>query len=279
MSDPVPAIAEGAATGETAEIFADIRRVLGVEVVNLIWRHLATIPDALPWAWRTLRPAYLGGTIVAEATSLHAGLVLPLLPRFPPEVFAVLDLADGDLATIRNILAAYDRTNVMAAVALTALLNRLDRPMTAVATAGPPFDTGPSPEPFPSIPLPALPNVADLPKTTANLVFLLNRLGTRRQDAVLASMYRHLSYWPGYLALAWAAIAPFDANGSLERSIADTAFKAQARAEHLSSLLPGPPSPTLVPAIRSAVEPFVGDAIIKMVVICAMLRKATAAPE
>jgi hypothetical protein len=278
MSDPVPAIAEAAATGETAEIFADIRRVLGVEVVNLIWRHLATFPDALPWAWRSLRPAYLGGTVVAEAAALHGELVLPPLPRFPPEVFAALDLADSDLDSIRNILAAYDRTNAMAAVALTALLNRLDQPRTAVTAAGPPFDTGPSPEPFPSIPLPALPNVADLPKTTADLVVLLNRLGTRRQNAVLASMYRHLAYWPGYLALVWAAIAPFDASGLLERSIADAASKAQARAERLSSRLPAPPSPMLVPVIRSAVEPFADDAIIKMVVICAMLRKATGAP-
>jgi hypothetical protein len=45
MSDPVPAIAEASATGAVAEIFADIHTVLGVEVVNLIWRHLATIPD------------------------------------------------------------------------------------------------------------------------------------------------------------------------------------------------------------------------------------------
>ena len=43
MSDPVPAITEAAATGETAAIFADIRQVLGVDVVNLIWRHLATM--------------------------------------------------------------------------------------------------------------------------------------------------------------------------------------------------------------------------------------------
>ena len=34
MSDPVPAIAEASATGAVAEIFADIRTVLGVEVVN-----------------------------------------------------------------------------------------------------------------------------------------------------------------------------------------------------------------------------------------------------
>ena len=51
MSDPVPAVTEAAATGETAAIFADIRQVLGVDVVNLIWRHLATIEGALPWAW------------------------------------------------------------------------------------------------------------------------------------------------------------------------------------------------------------------------------------
>ena len=49
--NPVPAVTEAAAIGDIAEIFADIRRVLGVGVVNLIWRHLATIPGALPWAW------------------------------------------------------------------------------------------------------------------------------------------------------------------------------------------------------------------------------------
>ena len=55
MSDPVPAITEVAATGETAAILADIRQVLGVDVANLIWRHLATIDDALPRTWRMLR--------------------------------------------------------------------------------------------------------------------------------------------------------------------------------------------------------------------------------
>jgi hypothetical protein len=277
MSDPVSAITEAAATGEIAEIFGDIRRVLGVEVVNLIWRHLATIPDALPWAWGILRPAYLDGTIAAEAATLHAELALPPVPRFRREVFAALDLADGDLCTIRNILAAYDRTNVMAAVALSALLNGLDQ-SSAAAPGAPHDEPGRSPGPFPSIPLPALPNVAELSKATGDLVLLLNRFGTRRQDAVLASMYRHLAYWPGYLALVWGAIAPVDADGSLERSIARAATQARTCAERFSSRLPGPPSPTLAAAIRCAVEPFVGDAIVKMVVICALLRKATAAP-
>ena len=63
MSDNIAAIVEAGATGETATIFADIRDVLGVGVVNLVWRHLATIPEALPWSWAILRPLYLDGTI------------------------------------------------------------------------------------------------------------------------------------------------------------------------------------------------------------------------
>jgi hypothetical protein len=276
MSDPVPAIAEAAATGETVEIFDDIRRVLGVEVVNLIWRHLATIPGALPWTWVSLRPGYIDGTIVAEAAALHAELALPPLARFPRELFAALSLTEADLGAIHNILAAYDRTNAMAAVALSALLSRLGESSALVAAASH-DEPGDSSESLPAIPLPALPNVAALPKATADLVLLLNRLGTRRQDAVLASMYRHLAYWPAYLALIWGAIAPLDADGSLERSIAQVKAQARTRAERFSSRLPGPPSPKLAVAIRSAVEPFVGDAIVKMIVICALLRKATPA--
>ena len=79
---PVPAITEAAAIGETTAIFADIRQVLGVDVVNLIWRHLATIDGALPWAWGTLRPLYVDGSVISEATALHKALALPPMPRF-----------------------------------------------------------------------------------------------------------------------------------------------------------------------------------------------------
>src|SRR6185436_3814972 len=55
MSDRFPAVAEAAATGETAALFADIRATVGVRVVNLVWRHLATIDGALPWAWAAVK--------------------------------------------------------------------------------------------------------------------------------------------------------------------------------------------------------------------------------
>jgi hypothetical protein len=273
MNDPVPAVSEAAATAEIAEIFADIRGVLGVEVVNLIWRHLATIPGALPWAWGILRPLYADGTIAAEARALHVRLTLPQLPPFPPELLAAVDLASGDIATIGSILAAYDRTNAMALIALCSVLRRLDGQALGVVPASNP---APSPEPLPSILLPPLPSLSELPPPVADLVLTLNRLGTRREKPILASMYRHLAYWPAYLGLSWVLIAPLDADGSLDRAIADALVTAQTQAARLTPRLYGPPlDATAGNLMVSAVEPFAGDVIAKMVVICALLRAAT----
>ena len=273
MSDPVPAVTEAAATGETARMFADIRRVLGVEVVNLIWRHLATIPGGLSWAWGMLRPLYADGTIAAEAQALHRRLALPQLPPFPPELLAAVDLAGGDISMIRNILAAYDRTNAMALIALSTLLCRLDGHVSYTEGLG---KAGPLAELPSSIPLPPLPSLTELPEPVANLVMTLNWLGTRREHPVLASMYRHLAYWPAYLALSWALIAPLDTDGSLDRAIAEASVEAQARAAGLASRLHAPQLDLSTgAAIRSAIEPFAGDVIAKMVVICTLLRTAT----
>jgi len=89
VSDPFPAVAEAAATGETAELFADIRATVGVRVVNLVWRHLATFDGALPWAWTAVKPLYqrgiadqadLAGDVLVEVIGVERS-VDDLLPR------------------------------------------------------------------------------------------------------------------------------------------------------------------------------------------------------
>jgi hypothetical protein len=41
--ESVPSILEADARGDIADIFADVRKVLGTSVVNLIWHNLATL--------------------------------------------------------------------------------------------------------------------------------------------------------------------------------------------------------------------------------------------
>lgn len=275
MKDPIPAIAEASATGNTATIFADIREVLGVPIVNLVWRHLATIDGALPWSWSTVRPLYVHGSVNAEARLLRAELVLPLLPAIPSEVFTALGLEPSALGVIQDILAAYDHTNAMALIALTALQIRLAN--LDDGTTGPAVSAAPAPKPGPLIALPRLPSMADLPGETAALVAALNAFGTRRSKPILASMYRHLGYWPPYLALAWQILAPLELGGQLDVAIGSARRDAQRRAARVLRQLGNEvaPLPSLASVIAAAIEPFVGDVILKMTVICALLRDAT----
>jgi hypothetical protein len=195
MNDPIPAITEAAATGEIAAIFADIRHVLGVDVVNLVWRHLATIDGALPWAWGTLRPLYIDGSVIHEATTLHAELALPSTPSIPAEVFAGLGLRQDDLTAIRSVLAAYDHTNAMALVALSALRARLQGSLPSGSEAAEPMPVVAAPQAR----LPRLLNLTDLSPSTAALVTTLNGLGTRRTGSAPGVRGR---YWPACIAIS-----------------------------------------------------------------------------
>ena len=86
----------------------------------------ATIPGALPSAWGILRPPYADGTIAAPASALRDDLDLPCLPLLPAAALSASGLLANDVRTIRTSLAAYNRTNAMALVALSALSLRLD---------------------------------------------------------------------------------------------------------------------------------------------------------
>lgn len=272
MTDPVPAITEGAATGETAAIFADIRQILGVDVVNLIWRHLATIEGALPWAWGTLRPLYTDGSVLREATALHNELVLPSMPATPAEVLEGLGLHPEDLKTIRDVLVAYDHTNAMAAVALTALRARLEGRTPRDSAAAEPAPMAAAAR----IGLPKLLNLTDMQAGTAVLVAALNRLGTRHPSAVLASMYRHLAHWPSYLSFAWLLLAPLDSDGRMAIAIQQARHVASVRADRLLvRLTESPPPLAQAAAISAAIEPFAGEVIVRMLVICSFLRRVT----
>ena len=277
MSDPVPAISESEATGLIAQIYADIRSVYRVSAVNLIWRHLATIPGGLPWVWTMIRPLYADGTVGRDAAALRAGLSLPELPPWPTAALRSAGLQDGDIAGIRTVLAAYDRTNAMALIAFLAVQLRLEGvllPVDMVARRPAPV----SAEREPEWSLPPLLELAEMSPSTAELVLAVNGFGAIHRRPILASMYRHLAHWPVYLALVWTALAPLDFDRRLDRAIADAIAQARARARCLAARLPIPlPAirPVAARRITRAIERFTGDVIARMVVICSLLRRLT----
>ncbi len=269
--DPVPSIPEAEATGEIAELYDDIRRSLGVSVVNLIWRNLAATPGALAWAWGAVKPLYEKGAIQGEAQALRQGQALPPVPVLPYAALRSVGVSGDDEATIRGIITAYDHSNALNILALMAMTGRL-RGTTVDGSALEAFQ----PEARAAGTLPPILSLDAMAPDTAALVRAINRLGARGREHILVSMPRHLAYWPGFLAIYWSVIAPFDADGRLADCIDAVFADAQSRAARLLAHMGEAPLPSdrIRASVEHTLDDFARNAISRMMPVTALLLAA-----
>ena len=270
--DPVPAITEKDATGEIAELYADIRKTLGIPLVNLIWRNLATMPGALAWAWLSVKPFYESGQIQNESVELIEGQWLPDLPRLPRETLRAVGVDAEAEGIIRGVLQSYDRSNPLNLVSSCTLFALL-RNETPDKTTRPAANRS---QPAIDVTLPTLINLHETSVETAELVRAVNRLGARGRDHILVSMPRHLAHWPGFLALYWALIAPLDTNGDLHRCIDAVLANGRTRGARLASAIGQTMQPPeeLRAAIEATLDDFCRNAISRMIPVVSLLKKA-----
>jgi hypothetical protein len=261
VNDPFPAIAEASATGETADLFADIRATVGVRVVNLVWRHLATLDGALPWAWHAVKPLYLAGMPDEAVRGFRETISIPKLAS----------LAGDDPASVDAVLASYDHSNTINLFALGALVAWLR------GEAMGPQPSGGARLPAPDVTLPPLASEADVSPETWSMVQRLNRFGDCPQPLILASMYRHLAHAPAFLRRIETVLAPVQADGSLDRAIAANRAAAREAARRLAQAI-SVQRPPLADKIEIGVSAFVDHAIGKMVTICRSIRVARGLP-
>lgn len=263
-SDPVAAITEQEASGEISDIYEDIRHVLGVPVVNLIWRHLATIPGALLWSWESLRPLYENGFLASEANSLRNSIKVSARPSISRQTLTAANLSKADINSIHLILKSYERSNALNLIALNVLLLQIDgvevKKSSARATEIDTDAVGGD--------MPVLIPLAAVNPELRKLIEDLNQIGGRSD--ILPSMYRHLAHWPAYLALLHVLLNAF-ANDKewdvlITETIADSRLKASGIASELAI-----PSSTLDPKskleTRTALSHFIEGPLGKMTTI------------
>ena len=185
---------EAQAAGEARRIYAEIRRLCAVPMVALIYRHLATIPGALEWAWAALGPALRSGRLQQQAWRLAADVATPpcALPR---AALRSVGLGAADEAAIAAVLDAYNRANPVNILALRCLALQLGNeaagaPAADDTAAAPAWTPPPAPAPLP-------PMVE--PQAMHADVRALVLLRTDRTDDSAApsplwpSLYRHLA--------------------------------------------------------------------------------------
>lgn len=269
MAETFAEIPEAGATGRIAEIYDEIRIALGAPMVNLVYRHMATVPGCLDWAWATLRPCFASGAIGDAAAKLVARSAAGPTADIPREALRLVGVDDAGEAAAVIVLDGYNRANPLNLIAMKMLSRALAD--GEVADGGAPPDT-PLPD---SRALPVLPPQLDVASASPDMAALLGVLSRRsgmNQPGVTPTLYRHFGQWPGFLALAATSIATL---GDMDESAADIERAAEAAALSMPLYDVGlaPPAPEPAAALAALIEIF-PPAICRMIVIGAYLRRA-----
>lgn len=287
---PAGEIGETEAAGVTAAIFADIKRCLQVPVVNLVYRRLATVPEALEWAWCSIRPAIVDGTLpsVAERLTLRAvtsssGLDVSAVTAATPE--------DRDATSeIRAVVAAYNRANPQNLVIATCLLELLKTPRTGDDLPPADFSTvdaaiqrrhtdrAPSATPGPE--LPTMVDPRQMPPIILDKIAAFVRPQPPTSDVIVPSLYRHLAHWPEFLSAALGALTAPAAVTAVATSARQLEQDAQRHVRALTREGAGPvavlqqPGPGVRQHLEHQLVPFARGAISRMIVAGQSLARA-----
>jgi hypothetical protein len=211
IRNPVTAIAESDATGEVAEIFADIRETMEIPLITSIWRILVDIEGGLRASWDAAKLLYKTGQPQAALLRIREEAVLPMPKPITVSQLTSVGVTRDDLSVIRSILAAYNRSNGLNLIALTAL---------SVSPAGQPPNDHPPPRPPSWPPFPSLPGQALIPAETWSLLHRIHNLSAvSKEPGDLATVWRHLALWPGLLELIYAGMEPLARDGSIRHSM------------------------------------------------------------
>ena len=246
--DPVSAISEAEATGEVAEVFAEIRATMQLPMLTSIWRILVSIPGGLQAAWSATKPLFETG-LPEDLLSQYTHHAQPPTPSpLTAGELAQAGILPHELAAIRSVLTAYNRSNGLNLIALTGLL---------VSPSGSPPTALPREALPPWVELPTLLTEKEMSGEAWKLVQRINRFGATGPDSGLATLWRHLAHWPGLLALVETRLTPLQCDGVIQASIEQTLRFAEDAGSELAHLRHEPVS--LPPAAREIVEAYVRE--------------------
>jgi hypothetical protein len=264
---------EARATGELRRIYGEIRRLSGVPMVALIYRHLATIPGALEWSWHLLEPAMRAGVLQQRAWQLAGQARVEPQPFIAPAALRAVGLAEDDRAAIEAVLDAYNQANPVNIIAVRCLsLHLAGVVQPTAAEPWPAWDAPPAPAPLPPMIDPAAMN----PTVRALAQLLTDRDATAAPSTLWPSLYRHLAHWPAFLGYASVLVPPrfaeIDTVAARLRSGVDAAAATiAARLRPPAGL--EPPAGAQALRLQAAIEQF-SRRIPEMVVIGNLLRSA-----
>ena len=208
--DPLAAISEAEATGETAAVFADIRSTMRLPILTSIWRTLAGVEGGLSATWESAKLLLETGYPEVLVSSFREPALLPMPSEKAKDRLDALVLPVLEREAIQNIINVYTRSNSLNMIVLTALFAE-------------PAGTVPDKKTnlrMPSVPeLPPLLSQDEIEPAIWQLLLDINRFGAFPDEPGMATLWRHLAHWPDVLAVIHEALSPLEENDVISDSV------------------------------------------------------------
>jgi hypothetical protein len=265
-------LAEAAAPAHIAAIYSEIRRLSGVPMVALIFRHLATYSGVLEQVWQTLEPLFITGRL-QEAAWNNAEKHVPADLLLPIEAHArdVIGLEGQTLTTVLNTLDAYNRANPVNLMAMLCLLQRLEDTQTP---SEPLEQRIWSPPPPVTDRLPVMTPPADMTPPIRRLIQDFGFGDRAQHDSVVPSLFRHFTGSPALLSILHVVLVPRFRDGTLARTVTGMRSAMHSDAIQLAKNLTPLPDFDQIPGVRAAMDRFSSSLIPQMIIIGLALRRA-----
>lgn len=271
----LPEQPEAQANDAVRAIYAQIRHGSAVPMVALIFRHLATLPGAMEWAWSVMGPPLAQGLLQERAWAMAEALAIEPVVTVPAAALKHLGIDAGMHAELDRLGRAYGRANPVNLLALRLIALHLQD--GSGHDAARPAQGRTDTQWQPPEPLGALVPMMDLYSAPPDLLELVQGLSQRGQSApdsaFVPSYYRQLASRPPLLALASLIVPP-----AFARIDAAAEQLRQQAAEHARALrviqsAPPPCPPNLRQPMLAAVEVFT-ERIPEMIAVIRLMQKA-----
>lgn len=269
----LPELPEKDAPPDIRAIYAEIRRLTGVPMVALIWRHLATLPGVLQDAWSSLAPVLRSGLLQETAWQIADGVRVQPLKPLDAAALARIGVAPANRRTIDTVLDAYNRANPVNMLCVYTLLARLIRP-DGQALA-PDVVLWTAPEAIGALPRMYAPEEMPVPlRTTLQGLSSPDATGGIPGGALaIPSLYRHLVPWPAYIAWIEHNLRPYIDDGRLRQSVTTIRTGMSREAETLVVHVPPALALQAHPEAKTALTRF-SSLIPEMIVVGRLLKDA-----
>ncbi len=275
-------IREEEASAEILAAYDDVRATMGVPFVNLIHRYLATIPDALPFLWAHVKPAFADGRVDAAVDAIfRESALVPLDAVAQRRIGASLGATDAVAAS--RVIDVYNRGNPCNLIVFHALIRFLEsaragtlesasagtlRSASAGARIAPPENQ-----------MPRLLRLGELPPPLRAAIERLVTAQGLSETGIVPSLWLHLAHWPALIETASDVLVPLYEDGTLPAQVASVIEVAKTRAADIV-ISPAALPPSLAEkrgAVIDVLRAFTTGAIPNMVVAGYHLRRSIAA--